>query len=217
MDAARALFGTKWNMIPHRRPIESWTLDVLENPFVRLAYFIDPAHLCEQMSQHGFKLHSSWPRYQDGFAVEWFRRRVPIEDELRRVRDFVQRSRLSYLLGRTHFVVQDDAQLDADLTELVTAVDSFVDRVDASLAHSCVAILHRLAALLGSSGVLSTVEDRQESAALVQSLGRLLVLLADGSPDEIASFCSTDPSFLASWGSPSHFAVFRRVAEDERD
>lgn len=211
--AAQAVFGTKWGTIPHRRPIESWTLDVLENPFVRLEYFIDPVALCGELDAYGFALHASWPHYESGFDVHWFKRQIPPQEELRRRQEFVERNRLSYLLGRPHFVVDLDPLLEEDLTELVAAVDSFVDGFDRARAEVCGTILEGVATLLASNRVLSTSGDREASLETVASTHRLLEVMARGSAAELAAFCNSDPAFLSSWGSPSHFAVFRRMSE----
>src|ERR1700761_148655 len=50
--AAEKLYQAKWDSIPHPRPFASWVRDVLENPFVRLRYFLDAADLCRQANDH---------------------------------------------------------------------------------------------------------------------------------------------------------------------
>src|SRR5437016_2139675 len=64
-EAAEKVFQTKWDSIPHTRTMESWVMDVLENPFVRLKYFLEAVALCRDMAAEGFSLYSSFPGYRD--------------------------------------------------------------------------------------------------------------------------------------------------------
>lgn len=211
VDAARTVFTTKWDSIPHKRSIESWTMDVLENPFVRLAYALDAVSLCEQMSRAGFRLYSSWPRYDGGLDVAWFKREATREEELERVRDFVGRSRLSHMLGRRHFLAADAAatRVRGELPLLLESLDALVDGFDGAAAARCDGVLATVADVLTSDAVVSTPEETRQSLATVDMLRRLLEVLAAGDADTIAAFCKEDAAFVASWGAPSHFAVFR--------
>ncbi|MFX6201811.1 hypothetical protein ABTF50_20645, partial [Acinetobacter baumannii] len=68
IETARHLFLPKWNSIAHTRKIESWFMDVIQNPFVRMKYFIDPAQLLREMHAGHFRLYSAWPNYKDVLA-----------------------------------------------------------------------------------------------------------------------------------------------------
>jgi len=187
-------------------------MDVLENPFVRLRYFLEPGDLLAEAHAHGFDLHNSWPRYDSGFEVHWFKRRSEPAESLARRRDFVTRSRLSYLVGRPLFLVEVDADLGHRLVQLLEDVDALVDSVQPDRAHRCAVRLEELSALIRSDAVLAEPTDRARAVETLTSLRRLVELLETGSADEIAGFCSTDAAFLSAWGSPAHFAAFRCLA-----
>src|SRR5205814_816322 len=111
--------------------------DVLENPFVRLRYFLEPQSLCSQVAKAGFSLYSSWPPYQDGLDVHWFKKAVPLEEQLRSQQAFVAQNRLSHLFGRKHFLARPDPDLEKMLWNLLTLVDGLIDEFDTEKARSC--------------------------------------------------------------------------------
>lgn len=209
LDSARRLFTAKWESIPHKRGLDAWTMDVLENPFVRLEYFLDAKSLCDDMRSSGFRLYSSWPRYEGGLDVHWFKRDLDADEHLRRQRDFITRSRLSHAFGRTHFLVHHVPGLEETLRSLLEAVDSLIDRYDAPTAGACAEALVSVAEVLASDGVLAEPEDTAASLGLCTRLRELVDLLARGSADEIVAFLD-HPVLVHSWGNPAHFAVFRK-------
>ena len=212
--AAEKLFQTKWDSIPHKRRMESWTMDVLVNPFVRLKYFLEPRTMCDAADAAGWSLYSSWPHYADTLDVHWFKRTLPTETLARLRADYVERSRLSHLFGRKHFLARTEPGLESALGELLTLTDGLIDCYDATAADRSVQHLARLETLLQSDAVLADAADREASLQTVRSYQRLFPILSAGNADAIAEFCNTDAGFIRSWGMPSHFAVFQKTASN---
>jgi hypothetical protein len=210
--AAEQLYQTKWDSIPHKRRMESWTMDVLVNPFVRLKYFLEPRALCDAAEEAGWSLYSAWPHYADKLEVHWFKRTLPREQAARQRADFLTRSRLSHLFGRKHFLARVEPDLEANLWALLTATDGLIDGYEPVKAERCVRELTRLEALLQSDAVLSAPADREASLQTVRSYLRLFPLLTEGRPEAIADFCHCDEGFIRTWGMPSHFTVFQKTA-----
>jgi hypothetical protein len=210
LAAATKLFLTKWNSIPHKRSMESWVMDVMENPFVRLQYFLEPQALCSQMLDAGFDLYSAWPPYKDGLSIDWFKRTPTPADQLRAEYEFIACSRLSHLFGRKHFVPRPDPALEQRLSDLLALMDGLIDRFEPDAATQCVAHLDEIANVLGSESVLA--EERDTAAALkaVKSTQNILQLLMSNALDDLVTFCNTDRGFIETWGMPSHFAVFQK-------
>jgi hypothetical protein len=203
--AAERLFGTKWASIPHRRSLASWTMDVLENPFVRLRYFIDPGALLEQAALFGFVLHSSWPQYRDPFDVGWHKRRRDPREDLERHKRFVRTNSLSYLLGRSHPSATDHRDaIDAMLAALDSLIDGFVERA----AIDC----RRALAAIAENIVSGSEDDIERSRQSIASALRLLDLLMAGDAAALEEFCASDVGFVESWGAPCHYAVLRRTS-----
>jgi hypothetical protein len=209
-ETARALYGAKWNSIPHRRSLDSWIMDVLENPFVRLKYFIDARALCSSMHDAGLTLYSAWPPYADGLEVTWFKNVQSMAQRLASQRRFITRSLLGHLFGRPIFLVDDRSDVQALLTELLGLIDRMIDRFEPARADRAAAILSALDAILQSGRVLVSEQDQACALGLTGSYRTILALLARGRFDELASFCNTDAAFIRDWGSPNHNAVFTR-------
>lgn len=212
-DAAEQVFAAKWASIPHKRPLAAWAMDVLENPFVRLETFLDAKELCTGMADAGFVLHSAWPVYDGGLDVHWFKRDRPVEARLAEQVDFIGRSRLSHLFGRKHFLAAGDALDESMLLGVLQDMDALVDGWDERRAEQLDARLAAVSDALELPTMLADPADTRRSIAAVDMLRRLLRVLGDGVPEQIVSFCNSDPAFIEAWGLPSHFAVFRKLPE----
>ncbi|HBJ82278.1 MAG TPA: class I SAM-dependent methyltransferase [Verrucomicrobiales bacterium] len=211
LPAAQKLFQTKWDSIPHKRRIESWTMDVLMNPFVRMKYFVEPRRMCDEAEQVGWSLYSAWPHYADMLDIHWFKQVRTAEETARLRVDYLERSRLSHMFVRKHFLARPQPGLEHDLWDLLMLTDSLVDAYAAGAATRCMAHLTRIETLLQSADVISSDADREASLQTVRSYQKLFPLLSAGNADEIAAFCNTDPGFIKSWGTPSHFTVFQKT------
>ena len=211
-DVAHRLFATKWASIAHRRSLDSWIMDVLENPFVRLAYFIDARELCRSMHQAGCSLYSAWPGYDDSLDIHWFKKLPAPEARLRSQQRFIERTRLGHLFGKSLFIVDDTLDVERLWQRLVGITDGLIDRIDESAVTHGDALLAELDGLVQSPRVMASATDRVEAQALAVSYRRLIRLIASGTFDELAGFCNTDPAFIREWGVPNHYAVFTRIA-----
>ena len=112
IETVRRLFQPKWDSIAHTRKLESWFMDVIMNPFVRAKYFIDPVALLREMQAGGFRLHASWPNYQDALAVQWIKADYSEQVDTQKTIEYVEQSRLSHLLGSKCFSVHAPARTE---------------------------------------------------------------------------------------------------------
>lgn len=213
LEAAQKLFTAKWNSIPHKRSMESWIMDVLGNPFVRLRYFFEPQSLCKQMYDAGFYLYSSWPPCKDVLSVHWFKKTLMAEEELRLQNEFIARSRLSHLFGRKHFLLRLDPALEQSLWRLLTLTDSLIDQFDAGCAAQCVEYLSALVKLINSDAVMAEAQDTRDTLQAIRSVQHIFRLLTRGAIAELIAFCNNDQAFTKTWGMPALFTVFgKRVS-----
>lgn len=217
LEAARALFTAKWQAIPHKRSMESWVMDMLENPFVRLSYFYDPSTLCRRMAQVGLSLYSSWPSYKDGLAVQWFKTPRTAADQLRAQEEVIARSLLSHLFGRTHYLVRRDPSLEAAVAELLVLTDGLIDAWQPERARRCVERLAQLEqALLQPGTVVTQPQDLTQTLHTIHSVQSILHFLVEGKAEELTAFCHRDEAFIRTWGTTQHFAVFQKRTPQER-
>lgn len=215
--AARAVFEAKWDSIPHTRAFESWVMDVLENPFVRLRYFFQAEALCAQLAQAGFSLYSSWPTYRQALDVTWPKQAVSPARQQRLNADFIARSRLSFALGQQLFVcASSPAQVQAvseALWQLLTWVDGLLEDFDAGTLGRCARQLGTLRAMVGSEAVLAeTSAEKDRSLELLDSLERIFQDLAADRIERVIAHCNADAAFIRSWGLPGHYVVFQKDA-----
>ncbi|MEN6586045.1 MAG: methyltransferase domain-containing protein [Sulfuricella sp.] len=208
--AAEELYQAKWDSIPHRRTLESFTMDVLENPFVRLPYFLEPRSLCRQMVEAGFSLYSSWPVYSDALAVRWFKKTLSVSERVAETENFIAQSRLSHMFGYKLFLTGPVEGLENDLMELLQLADGLIDRFEDANAQRLSRALERVEELLRSPKVIADQGNIESALAAMDALRKLLALLEKGQTDAISAFCNNDPVFIRTWGMPSHFAVFRK-------
>jgi len=210
VETSQVFLKEKWASIPHKRSLEAFVMDVLENPFTRLDYLMEPKSLCKMMYDVEMDLYSSWPPYKDGLRVEWVKKPLTPDEALRSQNEFIARSRLSHLLGQPCFLTHSDANFEKALWDLVLRTDRLIDTFDMNAAQKCQEHLHLVAKVLQSGSVIGTDESIKNATDLVSSLIQLIDLLIQGTPDPIVKFCNTDKAFIHNWGSPAHATVFRK-------
>lgn len=221
LEAARRLFGKKWNSIPHTRSFESWLMDVLENPFVRHRYFIDAASLCSAAHEIGFDIHSAWPSYRDGLEVYWHKKVLSHQEKLHRTVRHLSRSRLSFLGGRKLYLVGNtDAAgaISASIEELVLDVDRLIDDPFGESLPNVVSRLTALRETIGTTALLA--DDTADIAAITSTLDsfhRIFNAIARRDASALTALTQSDPAFISSWGQPAHFVVLRKRPEVDRE
>lgn len=216
VETAFELFQTKWESIPHTRSFEAWVQDVLENPYVRFKYLLEPADLLHCAARAGLKFQTSWPRYEDPFHPYWHKR-IPDELTLSARRDaYIERSRLSFALSRPLFVVGDfqaTKAINRAVLDLGSAVDGLIDNWTKPLLSSAFSALEVLDAALASSNVMADSENRTEGQMLLHVLRHAIEVMEEGDAAAIRRFAGSDSSLIGAWGATTHYVVLRRTTE----
>lgn len=210
LAAATLVFDAKWKSIPHTRSFESWIMDVLENPFMRLKYFIEPHALCQQMHDLGFTLYSALPCYKNGLAVEWVKKPWSAAEALSSQLKFITQSRLSHFFGHECFLIHPDEVLEQTMTALLTDTDNLLDNYDVAKVAKCSEYLAVIGERIGSNEVVIPNGQQQKLRASIESMQKVFELIKKDSTDELIKFCSTDSSFISDWGNITHYAVFSK-------
>ena len=213
--SARALYAAKWDAIPHTRHFDSWVMDVLENPFVRAATFIDARTLVDDMAASGFDLYASYPHYDDVLAVDWHKRVLRVDERVARAHTHIERSTLSFLAGRKLFIgdLTRAAAVARDATALLDDIDALIEADDAAASGRAVTVLDSLAASVHDSSIVAdSPADRRAAAEAFASFAHAFRLAANGDAAGLAAHTQNDPAFIANWGLPVHLAVGRALA-----
>jgi methyltransferase family protein len=213
-EAALKLYENKWNSIPHTRAFASWVHDVLENPFVRLRYFLGASDLCRLASEHAFDVHSSWPCYRDLLDIYWHKKALSPAEQLKRNTIHLDRSALSFLSGQKMYLVGGAAEIAVFrgvLNALVADMDALIEQ---PLGKRLPVLLSGLRQLRQSVSTTSVLVDDEAAVGnfqmLLQTLESIFSAILRKDPDEIARMTNSDPSFISAWGMPTHFLVLRR-------
>jgi len=212
-EVARRLFGVKWDSIPHTRSFESWTMDVLENPFVRAQWFLDARELLAEADAAGFDLFSSWPVYRDPLEIAWHKAPIDRARRLAAARAHVERSLLGYVCGESAFLTG----APHDVAAICVRIDAALDAIDATLGdapdyRAAAAELERLDEALREAELLGG-ESRAPARRLIACLREGFAALGRSDVETLENATSTNPAFIAGWGMPAHLAVFRRRAQ----
>jgi len=185
-------------------------MDVIENPFVRMKYFIDPVDLLRDMHAGGFRLYSSWPNYKDTLAMQWIKAPLGLEDEMLASISFVEQSRLSHLLGCKCFLPGITQEEIDNLALLIRVTDGLIDEWSQEACATAEACVDHIEDLLKKTRV-ATNEDNLLAASDVLTMTKsLFQLMGMDGVDRLVEFCRNDETFISTWGMPNHYAVFQR-------
>jgi hypothetical protein len=211
VETAKVLFQPKWDRIPHTRTFESWHMDILENPFVRTKYFIDPVALLNEAHAGGYRLHSAWPTYADALSMSWIKGPLDLDADVRSAISFVEQSRVSHLLGCKCFVPGITRTQIQSLDLLVNITDGLIDkwsRDACSVAQECVSNIEAHLQVLAKATSDPSLQVAQNVLAMI---GSAFKFLASDDVSPLIEFCRNDKTFMSTWGMPNHYTIFQRV------
>lgn len=214
VETAEKLYSEKWDSIPHTRKFESWVMDVLLNPFVRLQHFIGAADLCERAAKSNFALYSSWPSYKDHLSVYWHKKEFAAEQHLESTITHLRRSGFSFITGSKMYIAGDERILQESaraLEDLVKHVDDAIAEDEVSLSR-CLESFDRVLRLTDTLQFVAEKEDLATARASLASFQRAFQLLQELDLTALQQFTNSDQAFLQTWGMPAHFAVFRKMS-----
>ena len=209
--AAQKLYQTKWDSIPHTRTFASWVRDVLENPFVRLRYFLDASDLCRLADDHGFDLHSSWPLYRDTLDIYWHKKALSAAELLQKNITHLKRSPISFLSGQKMYLVGPADEIKAStgiVDALVADADALVEQPFGDRLPSFLSGLKKLRQSMQGPNIL--VDDPasiDNFGALLEALDQIFSAMMRKDLDEIVRLTNSNQPFISAWGMPTHFLV----------
>jgi len=217
LDTAWALYETKWNSIPHTRAFESWVMDVLENPFVRLKYFLDADGLCNSAYETGFFLYSSWPVYRAPLEIYWHKRVLPAGEGRLLDSAHLARSHLSFMAGESLYLAGGSDQVAAANQVISAAVKAIDQVIESPTISSLSAALTAIEALIAEVSATSTLSSNRNAVrnyvAVLEALKAVVAALSNGDFDTVCRLLAESRTLVEHWGTPTHFAVFRRLAD----
>lgn len=209
-ELAKKLFLAKWNSIPHTRSFESWTKDVLLNPFVRLKYSVNLSSLLQDLYDFKLNFYSSWPIYDDATQVYWHKAPKQRSELMNYQIDHIQRSSLSYVLGENTYMYCDRTdviKINAILNNLIKDVDAHIDSQNRSYLSSILSNIDMLLVLLGEVRGITNKDKVIRFYTMIQSIINGLYM---GDVDQVIKVCSRDALFINIWGIAHQYLVMTK-------
>jgi len=202
--ATHQLMNKKWNSVPHTRPFDAWYMDAMNNPFAKPEYHFDCKTLIGEAQQAGFNLKVSTPLYSD----------LKAEVDSIAVEEFIDRSRLSYLLGEPLYwrgPINALAEFNTSLDKIIRLMAANIESPEknsgitiAEILFNIVIELEKNASLWGNSNVV------ENAAAGIKQVAGLYDACSKGESQSVAQQIEDSEWFEKHWGTPVHFAVFER-------
>lgn len=191
-------------------------MDIFDNPFVRLKYFLDAGELYREAWNYGFSLFSSWPKYRAPLEFEWHKKIPTTEERWQRDEDHLLRSGLSFFTGRKMYLVSPDRgrieTLHRLLQSLVEDMDALIDGPDGQALTRGLENLKEIAALISNEDVLlDNPSDQDKAVQFVSSLHTIFEMIENEDARGLVQFVNNDLAFIGGWGLPYHCTVFRKM------
>jgi predicted O-methyltransferase YrrM len=210
IETAKRLFQPRWDSVQHTRKFDSWFMDVIENPYVRMKYFIDPVDLLRDMQVGGFQLYSSWPNYKDTLAMQWIKAPLYLEDEMLASISFVEQSRLSHLLGCKCFIPGITREEIDNFALLIRVTDGLIDEWSQEACATAEVCVDHIEDLFKKMRVATNEENLRAASEVLAMTKSIFQLMGMNDVDRLVEFCRNDETFISTWGMPNHYAVFQR-------
>jgi hypothetical protein len=191
-------------------------MDVLENPFVRLKYFLAADALCKAAQETGFALYSSWPGYRAPLEIYWHKH-VLSPGEIRcRDSAHLSRSCLSFMAGESLYLtggLDRVATTNRIAVAASDAIDQVVQSPTAASLDACLPALAKLRVEVQEAPLLASKPDAtRRYVAVIEDLKGVLCALRGGDFRAACRITNESEVLINHWGIPAHFAVFRRAS-----
>ena len=208
INTVKNLFLNKWNSVTHTRSIDSWFMDVMENPFVRLKYFIDPVDLLKDMHENQMKNFSAWPVYRNPHSVDWIKKPFTKEEELSSSIKFIHQNRLSHFLGNKCLLTFNNDAISVQLKSIIEITDDLIDHTSPGNCLKAINLLKEIKISIQSNIILT--DDKIKINGLLDMIIIVFELLKNENFKDLIKFCQTNKDFIDTWGSPNHNVIFQK-------
>jgi hypothetical protein len=213
LNFGKYLFSNKWSKISHLRSIDTWLMDVLLNPVVKIDKTVDTLSMLKIFRDSGLNYWSSWPRYEQIGEMRWHRSVKPVDEGLAGISKQYKKLSLQFLLGySTDFIhVINDQILIEDLYILCCKVNAELDNSNwiALMDH-----IKTLIEILSKDSRFIHTNDYDRVLSILNMLIEIVDFLKLGMYKDLINYITSSSSFSASsfdfsnyWGQPNHYLV----------
>ena len=209
----KTLFSNKWSRINHLRSIDTWLMDVLLNPAVKIEKTVDTLSMLKIFKDFGLNYWSSWPRYEQIGEMRWHRSVKPVDEKLIDISKQYKKFSLQFLLGHsTDFInIIDDGEFIEDLYKLCCKVNAELDNSNWIALGDHIKTLIRI---LSNDPRFIHTNDYDRVLSILNMLIEIVDFLKLGMYQDLINYITSPSNYSASsfdfnnyWGQPNHYLV----------
>ena len=209
----KILFSNKWSRINHLRSIDTWLMDVLLNPVVKIEKTVDTLSMLKTFKDFGLNYFSSWPRYEQIGEMRWHRNIKTVDERFSNISTQYKKFSLQFLLGHsTDFIhIINDQEYIENLYRLCRKVNADLDVSNWIALGDDFKILIEI--LSNNSSFVHT-EDYMKIISILNMLIEITDYLKLDLHQDLINYMMLSSSesessfdFNNYWGQPNHYLV----------
>ena len=129
VNFGKNLFLHKWSRINHLRSIDTWVMDVLLNPVIKIDKTVDTLSMLKTFKDFGLNYWSSWPRYEQIGEMRWHRNIKTVDERFSNISTQYKKLSLQFLLGHSADFIHiiNDQEYIENLYRLCRKVNADLD------------------------------------------------------------------------------------------
>jgi hypothetical protein len=213
LNFGKILYSNKWSKINHLRSIDTWLMDVLLNPVVKIEKTVNTLSMLETFKDFGLNYWSSWPRYAQFGEMRWHRNVKPADEDFVGISKQYKKLSLQFLVGySTDFIhVITDQDFIEDLYILCCKVNAELD------SSNWIALedhIKTLIEILSNDPRFIHTNDYDRVLSILNMLIEIVNFLKSGMYQDLINYITSSSSFSVSsfdfnnyWGQPNHYLV----------
>lgn len=213
INFGKSLFSNKWSKINHLRSIDTWLMDVLLNPAVKIESTVNTLSMLKTFKDFGLNYWSSWPRYEQIGEMRWHRNIKLVDEGFADISNQYKKLSLQFLLGNsTDFIhVINDQDFIEDLYLLCCKINDELDNSNwVALGHH----IKTLIEILTNDSRFIHTNDYGRILSILRMITNIVDYLGLEMYQDLInhiklSSCLNESSFDFSnyWGQPNHYLV----------
>lgn len=213
VNFGKNLFLHKWSRINHLRSIDTWVMDVLLNPVIKIEKTVNTLSMLKTFKDFGLHYYSSWPRYEQIGEMRWHRNVKPVNESFTDILKQYKKLSLQFLLGNsTDFIhVINDQEFIEDLYILCCKINAELDDSNwVALGDS----IKTLIEILSNYSRFIHTKDYDRIQSILNMLIEIVDFLKLGMYQDLINYITSPSNYSASsfdfnnyWGQPNHYLV----------
>ncbi len=211
VDFGKDLFLHKWSKISHLRSIDTWVMDVLLNPIIKIEKTVDTLSMLKTFKDFGLNHWSSWPRYEHIGEMRWHRSIKSVDEKLIDITNQYKKLSLQFLIGHsTDFIhIIDDEEFIEDIYNLCRKVNADLDHSNwVALGNNFKTLIE----ILSNNSEFVHTEDFTKIISILNMLIKITEYLKSDLYQDLINYIMFSSNHSESsfdfnnyWGQPNHY------------